>query len=435
MLQQILGAGLLDIGDEDTKFEFLEEAAEDVADLLTDAPEKVPFYTLIALDPQVDPGDPVLQEVEAVVTKRWKTLRNRFRDRPRQLLRAVILEALDRAAQHHGDSVPGIIWLSGASYFPHADLGQEREILSDFLLRMGNAAEADATQAWSLPEGKLPKMPTPLIKVPEIAVPKIDAKKLQAGFEAASGPQSSQGTAHPDSNPHWPNQGSPWSHQFAPRAAKAVSGALVPVMDELGKGLGGTTGVIEEALRDHAKAIRAALKTAMDRMNEAVEAERTRTALLWWRQALYSPSAQTGYRRIRLQAAAFCMALDLHYEAPSKSPRSVEYLLREAIRELVGPNRTSEDLPAVTIPAFCEEVRAGLAELPTRPEVVHSPCRGGRMPLLLYIRSRISDLGGTDEDLLSSVGLDPDTMVSLDDLAVWLFRDLQAEALVKEQGA
>ncbi len=435
MLQQFLNAGLLDIGEDDAKFVYLEGAADDTAKLLEDAPGKVPSYTLVALDPEIEPDDPVLQEVEAILAQRWKTLRNRFRDRPRQLLRAIILEALHRVAEHRGHPIPAVIWLSGASYLPHADLGAEREILHNFLLRLGDAAEEDAARTWSLHEGGLPRLPAPQIRAPEIKTPKIDVQKLEAGFSAAAGPHNADGKAAPGANPFWPNTGSQWSYHFPSLAAKAVSGAIAPVVDELGKGLGAAAGAIEEPLRDHAKAIRAALKVAMDRMDQAVQTERRRTALLWWRQALYSPSARVGYRTMNLSAATFCMVMDLQSEARINTPRGVEYLLREAIRELVGTGRAPEDLPVLSVPEFCEEVHAGLAKLSHRPAIARSANRDGRMPLLLYVRSRILDEGPTDEELPRCVGLNPDSRIPLDDIAVWLFRDLQAENLAPERGA
>jgi hypothetical protein len=431
MLQQFLHAGMLPIGDADEKFAYLKAAAADVADRLIAAPGRTPAYTRAALDPQISLHDPIMEEAEEAVVVQWNTFRNRFEDRPRQLLRAVILEALRLAVSEVGPQMATLVWLSGASYLPYADLGQEREIFHAFFEKLGDDAEVAATAKWLGRKTEVTKLPTPLIKAPELISREVNVARLQKLFSAAAGPQDEQGGLGPgmDPNPHWSSSAPHWSYAFAPRAAKAIAGAVDPVIAALTKDLADHAGGTETLLRDHAKALRAALTTAMERVDQTVDAERKRTALLWWRQSLYSPSAGTGYRTLAFPLAALLMAIDLEAQTLANTPRSVEYLLRETVREV---SLRDGRIPSVSVEAFCAGVLSGLRAME------HAPTLGtgeGEVPrrvsLLMYVRlwaAERSDLGETRDRL----GVEGAEDIPLDDVAVWLFRDLQAESLAKE---
>lgn len=429
MLQQFLDAGMLPIGDADEKFGYLKAAAADLANRLKATPGRIPAYTRVALDPEISLHDPVMEEAEEAVIMQWNTLRNRFPDRPRQLLRAVILEALRLAVSELGPEGAALVWLSGASYLSHVDLGQERDIVHSFFETLGDDAEAAATAAWLTPHAETAKLPTPLIKAPELTAPKVNVTQLQKLFSAAAGPQDEHGAKGEDPNPTWSNSAPQWSYAFAPRAAQAIAGAVDPVIAALTKDLADHAGGTETLLRDHAKALRAALTAAMERVDQTVDAERKRMALLWWRQSLYSPSARTGYRTLASPLAALLMAIDLDAQTPPNTPRSVEYLLRETVREV---SLRDGAIPSVSIEAFCAGVLGSLRA--TRHALPVGSAEGGvvgRVSLLTYVRLRAAeraDLGETRDRL----GLEGGEDLSLDDLAVWLFRDLQAESLVRK---
>src|SRR3546814_18586889 len=46
------------------------------------------------LDPNINPDEPVLAEVEAIIAAHWKALRAKFSETPVPIIRAVILHAL-----------------------------------------------------------------------------------------------------------------------------------------------------------------------------------------------------------------------------------------------------------------------------------------------------------------------------------------------------
>ncbi len=82
LLQQILQAGLLDIGDSDERLESIEKSIADLETKLKKEQTLLPAYTLVALDPNINTDEPVLAEVEAIIASHWKALRAKFSETP-----------------------------------------------------------------------------------------------------------------------------------------------------------------------------------------------------------------------------------------------------------------------------------------------------------------------------------------------------------------
>src|SRR3546814_13139405 len=67
------------------------------------------------LDPNINPDEPVLAEVEAIIAAHWKALRAKFSEKPVPIIRAVILHALYNIGI--GDSkIARIIYLTATNY-------------------------------------------------------------------------------------------------------------------------------------------------------------------------------------------------------------------------------------------------------------------------------------------------------------------------------
>jgi len=65
ILQRFLDIGMLNIGEEDEKFKYLENASRDIAKSLSEKKLQLINYTLVALDPNIPPDEPVLLNVES----------------------------------------------------------------------------------------------------------------------------------------------------------------------------------------------------------------------------------------------------------------------------------------------------------------------------------------------------------------------------------
>lgn len=400
LLQRFLNAGLLDVDDEEIKLRYLQKSSRALAKTLAAEPVQLPPYTLVALDPKVPGDDPVLEAVEQTVIAQWRTLRNRFPDRPLRLLRAVILAALDQCAERKDTRFAAIVWLSGSSFLTRLSPSAEADLLREFLLKVGTTAEEAAARAWSPTSSEIPRIPTPRI----------------GGMDAPTGGGNRETLeeALPPAN----------AANFSSSAATAIAAAIERATRSSSSA---QSRVFESLLRDHAKAVRAAMRTSMKHTAETVESLQRRSMLLWWRETLYSPIACTGYRSLSPSAASLLMALDLARLARPHAPQSVDYLLQEAVREMLR-HRTDTMMPRLSVPEFCGEARSGLPDVNVLPTPLDFP--DGRIPLAAYVRHEL--LGhetATGDALQRRIGLSPEQELPLDALAVWLFRDFQAEAM------
>jgi GTPase-associated system-like protein len=419
LLREFLAAGLFDVGDDDVKLGYLRDAAKQLAKDLGKDPRLIPSYAMVSVDPEIRADEPVLEDVEARVLEEWNTMRSRFVDRPTPLLRGVIIQALDSLVTAD-PRASAVVWLSSSSYLEANAPVSGRDVLERFVQRAGVATETAAAAKWGLGVPEPAQISTPLIKMDDGPARSVDRTKLRADLFEAAGPHDTQGTAGASPNPHWPNTGQQWSHEFAPRAEQAISSAIEGALSR-----DGSTKAIEALLRGHAKAVRAALKSSITQTADITRAERRRTELLWWRETLYSSSSKTSYRSMAASTAALTMARDVVEMLPALAPRSVEFLLREALRESVG-----SPLPELSMRELCEAISADEG---ARSALGDGPSNAlGRVPLVAMLRQHTSGDKFDAGSAKAAIGVDPERKLPLDDLAVWVLRDLQAGALVDE---
>jgi hypothetical protein len=433
MLQSFMDAGLLNMVEEDEKFRLLQDTAQELAAKPPKIKTDVINYALVALDSEASPREPVFEKVETALKKHWQTFKAKFPDVPRQILRAIIFETL-RIRGEKDAATAAIIWWTGANYLPYANLGREREMCRAFLLEMGDITEKHAVEEWtsrydySVPE--FPPFETNFKPEPYL----INNEELTKELAAAAGPQDASGTpTGPNPNPNWPNSASPWSHQFAPRAAtgiaKVIDLSLKALFSNFQKGFNQAG----ENLSNHVTAISEAVSDAINQIAQSAKANELRSQLLWWRQTLYSPTLKQGYRKIDRAAATLLMGYDLHRRITDYHPQSVEYLLRETVRNVVTANN-SDDPNSLSLFEFCELLQSSdhATELKQTLKATVSD-EQGRIPLLGFIKNTLAGEPLDADKLTERVGVKSDALVNLEDLAVWIFRDLQAYHLATKK--
>lgn len=416
ILQRFLDRGLLDIGDDDEKFKHLQKASHEVTQRLQRKRLTVIPTTLAALDPEIASDDPILVEAEASLKKYWTTVRNRYSGTPRQLLRAILFDALHSAGRAD-TSVAAMIWLTGSSIAPHIKLEGEAPIAQDWLQEMGVIAEAHAAKEWSQPGYITTTVPSFDLTLTDVKMSGVDKTAVTKSMAAAAGPTDAEDNAT-DSNPNstWPNSGQPWSHQFAPRAAAAIVQAVDQSQDAV-------QDYIDQVMKQMQSALAEYMGAAFS--NEAqVGAYERRTRLLWWKEALYSPTCKCSYRSLAAPVAALWMAYDLYGEVPPYCPQSVDFFLRETVRAVLG----SEAEP-ITLSAFCAVLQENIERSLIPPLLRAKIGEAKRESLLDLVRHALFGSPMTDTDVRSRLGIDAQTPMSLVDLAVWLFHDLQAQRL------
>lgn len=431
ILQEFLACGLLVIGEDDKRLEWLEAASAELAKGFLKNKRKLVNATLVALDNSLPEDEPVFEAAEAIVLTHWKAMRGKYPDRPRQILRAVILAALDKMQED--PNAASVVWLVGGSFLPYARLEKERPIVERLMSKLGDVAEAAAAQSWSMTRSSgEQKLPEWTLKLP--APKKTDNYKkwLQDQFGAAAG--SGVDAEGVSTNPHriimnqfgQGNQAQ-WAQYFAEHSAAAIAGAIAGVGNAVAKDLGEVFAQLDKFLKDHGGAMTTAVSEALRRNAESQSAQDRRSALLWWRQTLYSVSKRRSYRGLSSGAIAVLMAFDLHRGMPTYSPQSVEYLLREAVREAAGV-----PAPIAGEQLFADIQKAdstlGFATLlgPSTSESV------GRVCLLAFTREMLAGRV-VPAAMHKRIGMLSSQTLSLEEWSVWLFRDLQALRLATEK--
>lgn len=174
-----------------------------------------------------------------------------------------------------------------------------------------------------------------------------------------------------------------------------------------------------------AKAVTAHVDKALTSFSGATAGLQRRTNLLWWKEALYSPSAHASYLDLSPFEASALMALDLHEQVPTYSPASVSAFLREAIRclptEKDDQGNSERDVASLVRDARITELMQPFRALAAQ----YAPAPVGRGPLLSLI-GHPQDSGTVEATTLRALsGLESSTKMTPSDWGTYLFRELQ----------
>lgn len=421
ILQRFLTKRLFDVGADDRRVEALRKAAADVTALVKAAPQRTATLTMLAIDGAIAPSEPIVSEVMKVLEKHWQSYANAFTDdKLPTVTRAILLHGLSAAAS--SDSVAAAISLTAHTMLPHIGDTIDRdlwiEVVSDADRRLMTRAERE----WALPGSANISQPVlNLGKAGDLSAPTLARDWLAERLEWAVGPTNAAGEPFKHANPNWPsNTNQPWAQDFAGRSATAIASAVNSVTKSL---LDSIVQRDEEGLRSAISDYVTASSSALTRT--AIGLER-RTALLWWKEALYSPAAGISYRGVGTAAAAALAALDASAQSGPFAPRMTEAVVRETLRS-IDQEAMLTDRPLLDHvnslldePSYEPVIRQGYATIHSEP---------GRTPLGALL---VRDAELTAADLSERLGLSPGLSLSAVDLGVWLYRDLQAAAATPE---
>jgi hypothetical protein len=430
VLLRFLSNGLIDVGGDDAKLEKLRATAGDLADFLKKAPSKAAAYALVAFDPQAPADDPVVRETLDALKSRWATYVNTFSGTPIAIVRAMLLEALARAAAK--DERIGVAFTTSArNALPFMEAGDERAIWADVVTAIEERVDARAEAEWATPSSiTVPAMDfdVPALQASTVKTARANREHLLERFLAAAGPQyhdPQKGNVATNGNPHWPQSQGQWNFEFSKRMSEAVGEMIDAVV--------GKTAVEQADLSEPFRALATSVTDYVDSTLKAVSGAtaglQRRTNLLWWKEALFSSSARMSYRDMPPTAAAAQMAFDLHQQVPIFSPASVSAFLFEAvvglpsverektfaIRDLVSEAQTHGSLAAL---------RGAGADLIGPPE--------GRGPVMALIAHPDAPAARAEAEFRRLTGVPTDAQLTLPAWATWVFRELQAARAANE---
>jgi hypothetical protein len=323
-----------------------------------------------------------------------------------------MLEALSKAAEEDWTATLAI-WNASSSLLPHMGGGPEQVITREFISELGGECETHSSEEWQIGDTAAKNFPEFEIKLPAIKAIQVDEAELTNGFSDAAGQYNQNSQTFGNPNPHWPSQSQHWAWQFAPRAASAVATSVNKALAATSPAIKGLSDQLAPALKKHAKELGKWVIGSAQR-NERF------TALLWWKQALYSPSLQRSYRELSPAGAIITLSFDLGSVSGAPVPLSVESFLRETIRNLLPDN------PKMTLAELVAATQAGdgiESCLPTAPD--GTPHRVSLREFLSVARQAVP----AHETVPAYTGVLPSTSLPISEWAVWLLRERLAEIL------
>lgn len=311
VLQIFVRESLIELDGDDTRLAKLQAAATALAQHCVQRPIGTAFPLLFAaLQPEDVPTDDSVDNVADVIEEHWSTYKSVFKDgRARTLYRAVTLQAIVEAIDSAPDLGTAIALLlrnlrselAAGKYEPAIKIVAEAAEVA-FASERQSSMNATAKVNAALTAAAKPS--------------KVDRASLKKRIEAASGPHDRQGQPLDSPNKHWPNEGSPWSHEFSDRMT-AIIGDYVDL-------------AIAESAKLDAKN-QGAIGTSLTAIGKIDPALKRSAGLLWWRQALYSESAGQPYRALPTADAIVHAVIDLAAQIPPAYEPSLDSFLMEAI--------------------------------------------------------------------------------------------------------
>jgi hypothetical protein len=417
-LLKFLEIGAIDLKGDDTKLDKLRSTAKDLSATLRKSPSKTACFTMVAADPNIAATDPTVEEVMAALRNQWETVANAFSGRPVAILRAIMLDAIVHAAR--SDDAIAVAFVNTArNALVHAETSLEAEIWLEAVSEIETKVDARAEAEWATPQTITvdPLQYTPPAPVStDNGAPTVDQSALRANIFSAAGPWG----------PNNPNQyQSNQSQHWAPPFADKMSAAIAEVLDAMAEELAPAPVDLSVPLSTLAKAVATHVDKALASFSGATAGLQRRTNLLWWKEALYSPSAHASYLDLPPFEASALMALDLHEQVPTYSPASVSAFLREAIRCLPFEN-DGQGIGKRDVASLVRDAKKTSLMHPFRALAAqYVPALAGRGPLLSLIGHPHDSSADEATTLRALSGIDPSTKMTPSDWGTYLFRELQ----------
>jgi hypothetical protein len=410
----------------------LTKAVKEVKKNLTRKKIKSDFipYTLVALDPKVKDSEPVVQEVERIIIKNWPAFKNSVtatNDTSTTYVRAVILESLSQLSKDDG-ATAALVWLTARDVIGHYQLDAEENSLRALLQELADRVEENGQAAWGISH-KLQaskfngvEISISAVKAAEIDEESLKQQLLDAMIHSGWSPQAGGGK-----NPHSQGQNNfNWPKFAAEHSATGITQVVNSALSAQAKSLS----TISSSIKENLDYYFAQLQPFFEEMNNSIvnniTANNKRSELLWWKQSLYSRSLNVGYRSLDQLNAAVCMAYDLAKLVEPIYPESLDYLLRETLKDVHGDKATEEHSLSDWLKNsfnLHENIQLALKAYVAQGEQ--------RNPLLNALANTLHS--GEANNFFTETGIDKKAKLTASDLAVWLFHGLQAQKLATDK--
>jgi len=415
LLQPLLKAGLLNIGDSDERLDNIEKSISDVENLLKENLGLIPSYTLVALDPNIGADEPVLIEVEAIIAEHWKALRAKFTETPVQIIRAVIINALYNIGKED-TRIARIVYLKAINLYPFVKLKKEKDVIEQLITEFGDISEENASEEWQL-ESEAPELKISPLKIDNLSFEEveIDNDELKDGLKIAANKTQEGYNAYQHTEL--------WSTHFSEKAADSISNTVNAAFSEFSSSVSADS--IEKPINTFFTAFKSSLNQILEASFNSMQAVERRSKLLWWKETLYSSSLKNSYRSVNEIQQAVIMSKDLYEQLPSVVPASVDYLLRDTLLLLnskAGKKaKFSEHLAEIAKGENQEILKNHLTKVQHQDKRISVT---DFITLLVYGEA-------VPSSFKHYTGIDDTNQVSLLDISVMILHDLMGDYLTK----
>ncbi len=388
-------------------------------------------YTLVALDPKVKDSDPVVQQVEAFIIRKWPAFNNSVtttNDRSTTYVRAVILESLWQLSKDDS-ATAALVWLTARDVIGHYQLGAEECVISGLLQELADRVEENGRAAWGINHKlQVNEFKGIEISISAVKAVQIDEESLKGHLLDAMVHSGWSQNAGGGENPHHHGQNNwQWPKYMAENSATGITQVVNSALSQNAKSLSTISSSIQKSLDDYF----AQLQTFFEDLNNSIACSITvnnkRSDLLWWKQSMYSRSLNASYRSLDQLSAAVCMAHDLAEQVEPIYPESLDYLLRETLKDVHGGDQAAEEHPLTDwlkdSLSLHENIQSALKS--------YAAQREQRIPLLNAWANALHS--GEITDFFTETGIDKNAKLTASDLAVWLFHGLQAQKLATDK--
>jgi hypothetical protein len=411
-------AQLFEVGDDKDRGDWLLAAAKELAATLENKPHEVRCYTLVALDADIASDNSRVAATYELVKKHWANVEGRYQDTPTTILRGVMLSALyELGVKSH--VLCRIIYYTASGYAQFVQFGREQPTIDRILREFGRDVEDEAREQWAL--AKVPGAPAfaPFkLKDFKLGSASVNANALKTVLTKAAGPDPTNNYGSYQQNTTiWPNH---FGDVASSGVAKAIEGAITSFGESL------STTVLEAEINKYFKGVSDSLTKAFAVSFQSLQAVEQRSTLLWWKETLYSTTLGKGYRELDRAVLPVVMALDLFELLPDVTPVSVDYLLKDTYRAILGAEDEEQPLEKL-VGAFEEEAHRKLL-LPHLKEM--QGC-GERTTLTAFMAQVVHEKR-LAKKLTASTGLRTTELATGAELAVLVLHDLVTERIVKQ---
>jgi len=413
---------------EQSHIEYLKKVITELKKNLVKRKKKILSYTLVSLDPMITESEPVIKEIEKIIIKKWPAFKNSIsatRDKSITYVRAVILEALSQMAKHD-DLIAALIWHTARDVVSYYQTSKDAQIFALVLQNMANQVEIAGRREWTT-DNQIdigPFKPSEIkFDVPYSALVNNESllEHLLAAFVHSAWISNAGGGENPRPQTHgnWE-----WPKFAAERSALGIADEVNSALLLQNKSITSISKSIKQNLDNYFSQLKPFLENISATYTTSIGAYNKRSELLWWKQTLCSPSLNRSYRTYKPLETALLMAIDLAQEVNPIYPLSVDFLLRETLKDVHSQEVDSEYLlndlidKAIKIDDSIKNLMQNYSE-----DIE------GRKPFLTGLANAIT--AGNSQRFFSDTGIDKKASISISHLAIWVFHGSQAAKLAK----